>query len=349
MKIKFLFLAYSISRTSITKIIYIYQFFLIKKKDLEPAVKFGDKVLSNFSILGSFIYDFPIPKGKHVEIFELTFPSPLIGASFKSEPKILQMWMRMGLGGSIYKTIMANQRFGNPYPRLQDVRVNGQKGILNALGLPGPGIDFFLEEVVSSELWEFKRPLGISIGGENEKEYIDNIKKIESRIIEKQSHYFYELNISCPNTDNGVTICQTPEILESLLLKLREFSDKVVSIKVSPDVSNEVLFRIGEISSSLDKIIINAGNTKFVSPTDVNIDRSNFSMAGGGLSGAPIFARTLEMVSLFSKFDIPIMATGGISNIDQVKAAKHSGASLFGLATGLVLNPYCIPKINSVL
>ena len=77
MKIRFLFLAYSISRLLITKIIYIYQFFLIKKKDLEPAVRFGDKVLSNFSILGSFIYDFPIPKGKHVEIFELTFPSPL--------------------------------------------------------------------------------------------------------------------------------------------------------------------------------------------------------------------------------------------------------------------------------
>ena len=43
------------------------------------------------------------------------------------------------------------------------------------------------------------------------------------------------------------------------------------------------------------------------------------------------------------------MATGGISNIDQVNAAKSSGASLFGIATGLVLNPYCIPEINSGL
>ena len=43
------------------------------------------------------------------------------------------------------------------------------------------------------------------------------------------------------------------------------------------------------------------------------------------------------------------MATGGITNIEEVNAAKSSGASLFGLATGLVLNPYCIPKINSGL
>ena len=321
----------------------------MKRKDLEPAVRFGDKVLGNFSILGPFIYDFPIPKGKQVEVFELKFPSPLIGASFKSEPEILKMWMRMGLGGSIYKTIMSNQRFGNPYPRLQDVQVNSEKGILNALGLPGPGVDHFLEELLSSELWKFKRPLGISIGGDSKQEYIDNIKKIELKIIEKKRHYFYELNISCPNTENGDTICQDPETLESLLLHLRDFSDKVISIKVSPDVSNEVLFKIGEIASAFDKIIINAGNTKYVSTTEVNVEKGNFSMAGGGLSGTPIFRRTLEMVSLFSNFNIPIMATGGISNIDQVNAVKRSGASLFGLATGLVLNPYCIPKINSRL
>ena len=138
-------------------------------------------------------------------------------------------------------------------------------------------------------------------------------------------------------------------ILEYLLLQLRNFLGKVISIKVSADVSNETLLKIGEIASSFDKIIINAGNTKYVSPIEVNVDASNFSMAGGGLSGAPIFRRTLEMVHLFSDFNVPIMATGGISNIDQVNAAKSSGASLFGIATGLVLNPYCIPKINSGL
>ena len=72
-------------------------------------------------------------------------------------------------------------------------------------------------------------------------------------------------------------------------------------------------------------------------------------MKGGGLSGAPIFKRTLEMADLFSNFKNPIMATGGISSIHHVNAVKNVGASLFGMATGLVLNPYCIPKINSRL
>ena len=72
-------------------------------------------------------------------------------------------------------------------------------------------------------------------------------------------------------------------------------------------------------------------------------------MEGGGLSGMSIFNRTIEMVNLFSKFSIPIMATGGISRIEHVQALKKSGASLFGMATSLVLDPYCIPKINRQL
>ena len=319
------------------------------KKDLEPAVKLGDKALKSFSIFGSLIYDFPLPKGKHVELFDLNFSSPLIGASFKSENKIIEMWMRMGLGGAIYKTIMSNKRKGNPTPRLQDALYDNHKGILNALGLPGPGIDQFTKEILTSKLWEFKRPLGFSIGGENIHEYVVNIHKIEKAIENLDKQYFYELNISCPNTENGVTICQDPKILESLLVNLRKDIDVVICIKVSPDVSNEKLLEIGEISSSFEKIIINAGNTKLVRPSEVLVDKNNFSMESGGLSGSPIFKRTIEMVELFSNFKNPIMATGGISTISHINAAKSAGATLFGMATSLVLNPYCIPTINSKL
>ena len=349
MKVTFLYFFYSLSRFFITKIIYLYQFFFIKRKDLETAVVIGDKSLEKFSILGPLIYDFPIPEGNQVEIFDLKFPSPLIGASFKSEKAIMSMWMRMGLGGTIYKTIMAKKRYGNPIPRLQDAIYDGRKGILNALGLPGPGIDTFSKEILSSELWNFNRPIGVSIGGDTQDEYIENIQKIEMVIHNKCEQYFYELNISCPNTKNGSSICQHPEQLKSLLEEVRKNVNKVISIKVSPDVPNKTLFEIGETVSLFDKIIINAGNTKFVSPMQAGVEESNFSMKGGGLSGAPIFKRTLEMADLFSNFKNPIMATGGISSIHHVNAVKNVGASLFGMATGLVLNPYCIPKINSSL
>ena len=134
-----------------------------------------------------------------------------------------------------------------------------------------------------------------------------------------------------------------------LLKDLRCATDKVISVKVSPDVSNKILKDIGYICSNIPKVLINAGNTKFMKPEHVGVDKYNYSMDGGGLSGSPLFKRTLEMVYLFSKFNIPVMATGGISSFEHIVAAKSAGASLFGMATSLVFNPYCIPKINSKL
>ena len=96
-------------------------------------------------------------------------------------------------------------------------------------------------------------------------------------------------------------------------------------------------------------MIINTGNTHYKKISEINLDESNFSMKGGGLSGTSIFNRTIEMVNIFSKFNMPIMATGGISKIEHVNRLKESGAILFAMATSLVLDPYCIPRINRQL
>lgn len=346
MKLEFLSFLYTSFRFLITKILYLFQFLFIRKKDLEPAVKVGDKVLGAFSIFGGFIFDFPIPSGQETMVFNLKFPSPLIGASFKSDDKIIEMWFRLGIGGAILKTIMKEKRIGNPRPRLQDVFYQGHKGLINSLGLPGDGINHFSDSISKLKIWGIKRPIGISVGGDSLNEYLTNIKMIESVIENKKAQYFYELNISCPNTENGKTICQEPLNLEFLLKNIRSLSSKVISVKVSPDVSDETLLIIGEICNSLPHILINAGNTKYMKPSQVGVDKYNFSMKGGGLSGTALFNRTIEMVNLFANFKVPIMATGGISTIEHVKAAKYAGATLFGMATSLVLDPYCIPRIN---
>jgi len=317
--------------------------------DLEPAVKFGDTVLSSFGIFGKLIYDFPIPNGKNIEIYGLIFPSPLIGASFKSDSDIMEIWLRMGLGGIVFKTIMKEKRIGNEKPRLQDACINGEKGLLNSLGLPGPGIETFIKEIVHSPLWDYGRPLGISIGGNTINEYIENIDRIQTVLQHHTLPYFYEVNISCPNTENGQTICEDPANLNSLLSTIKKTVSNPISIKVSPDVSDEILSAIGEIASTYDKLMINAGNTQYKTPDEVGVKRLNFSMDGGGLSGPSIFQRTLEMVSLFAQFNIPIIATGGISTFNHVQVLKTAGASLFGMATSLVLDPYCIPRIHTRL
>ncbi len=350
MKIRFFSFLYRVSRYIITRIIFFTQKILFFQKDLETAVNIGDRALGSFHIFKDIIYKFPLPKNSSVDIYNLKFPSPLIGASFKANQKIMDMWLKMGIGSVIFKTIMKDSSIGNPRPRLQEIDTIEGTGLINSLGLPGPGIDKFLNDIVESKLWKYNRPIGISIGGETVNDYLNNINLLEAALANIDQSYFYECNISCPNTDNGQTICEDPQSLEILLKHIRENNiSKIISIKVSPDVSNHILYSLGEICSAYDSIIINAGNTQYKTINEIGLSRYQFSMKGGGLSGPAIFSRTKEMVKLFSNFKMPIMATGGISSINEINILKDSGASLFGMATSLVLDPYIIAKINKSL
>lgn len=349
MRVKLFSILYRSSRYLITNIIYFYQKLFFQPNDLEPAVIFGDRALGSLTIFKKVIHEFPMPVGYNRNVFGLNFQSPLIGASFKSHKETLNSWMRMGLGGLIFKTIMRDKRDGNPRPRLKDVFIDSDNGLLNALGLPGPGIEKFIEYIPSSSLWNYGRPLGISLGGDEINDYLFLVNEIDSSLKRLHSNYFYELNISCPNTHTGMTIGDDPELLNELISKMRTQISKVISVKVSPDSSNKILNEIGEICASHSSIIINSGNTQYKIREDLGFSENNFSMKGGGLSGPHLFTRTLEMVRLFSHFEIPIMATGGISTINHVNALENAGASLFGMATSLVLDPYCIPRINKMV
>lgn len=340
---------YRLSRLLVTKCLYVIQFLFRKSKDLEPAMKFGDIALTTLNKTLSPLFRFKLPKNSSVNVYDLTFDSPLIISSFKSELPVLNMWLKMGMGGTILKTIMKEERLGNPRPRLQDAYHLRQNNILNSMGLPGPGIQKFCNEISSYSIWDFQRPVGVSVGGDNSNEYIQNIQTIHQTLESISYPYFYELNISCPNTDNGRTIGEDPDELQNIIQQIRSSIHTILSVKVSPDLSNSVIQNIGEVCKSQDKIILNVGNTQFKQPNEVGIHPDNFSMEGGGFSGPSLFPRTLEMVQLVSQFQIPIIATGGLSTIHHVRAAINKGATLCGMATALVLDPFCIPKINSQL
>jgi len=329
-------------------IVFGYQRVLRKDQDLESIVDFGDKNLIRINkYLGSFAYKFSIPKDIGLHIFDLRFDSPLVAASFKSEKELLGIWLKLGLGGAIFKTIMKDTRSGNGRPRIQQVRLERQPCIVNALGLPGKGIDRFKKEVLKSALWDHDRPLGISIGGENFDEYLYGFNTMEEAIHNRvPDNYFYEINISCPNTDTGRSLGDDLVDLEKLIDHLRANCDTVISLKVSPDWSDEHLRNIGEMIRQKEKMFINAGNTQFRTVDSLGLKSNQLPRKGGGLSGVAIFPRTLEMIHIYKDMNINIMATGGVSTVHHFQAAKDSGASLVGMATALIMDPYCIPKIN---
>ncbi|MDA9935456.1 hypothetical protein N9C41_02615 [Candidatus Marinimicrobia bacterium] len=329
----------------------LYQFTFNKKQDLESIVEFGDRNLVKIDkFIGGLAYQFAIPDNLDVEVFDLKFKSPIIASSFKSDKNLIGIWLRLGLGGAILKTIMKEERLGNSRPRLQQVRLERQSCLVNALGLPGEGVEKFSKEIFDNSLWNHSKPIGLSIGGENLDDYIQTfnvLEKLSNKL--KSSDYFFELNISCPNTDTGSTIGENIDKLETLINHIKAKNDSVLSVKISPDWNNDHLKKIGEVIKSKEKMIINAGNTQFKTVKYLGFENGSLPRGGGGLSGVAIFPRTLELINLFNDMNLKIMATGGISTIHHLNAVRDAGASLYGLATALIMDPYCIPKINYAL
>tara|TARA_S200000501_G_scaffold378011_1_gene438641 strand:+ start:1554 stop:2600 length:1047 start_codon:yes stop_codon:yes gene_type:complete len=346
LKNKIFSLFYRFFRFSSVYVLYFSQWFLGKPKDLESIIDFGDRNLVLIYQNVPSIYKFNIPSGIQVELFNLTFPSPLTAASFKLEPEILDIWLKMGLGSVTLKTVTENKRVGNRRPRLQQVVYKGHSTLVNSVGLPGPGIEVLAENLSKFKLWNYNRPVGISIGGDSKNEYLRNSKKIMGALKEKRN-YFLELNISCPNTTNGKTLADDLYDLEDTLNELRKFSNQVISIKISPDMIDQELQNIGEIVKNTPRCFINAGNTQFKTIRELGISKDLFSMTGGGISGSSIFPRMLKIVELYSGMGVKVMATGGISNESHVKSVFAKGACLVGMASALIMDPFCIPKINS--
>ena len=350
-RISLLSIIYRIVRRVVIWVVCGIQRIKGQQRDLEDAVLYGNRRLKEIdSYAGWLAYDFPVPKGIGVSLYDLYFPSPLTLASFKDDLKVVEIWLRFGLGGATLKTILKEASQGNPRPRLQEIIVDGQTGLINALGLPGEGVAGLIKSLQGSSLFTYSRPIGISIGGHTISEYQDNFLELH-RFLSSLGDisYYFELNISCPNTPDGQDMTKLPHLLESLLQFMRKHSDDVIGVKLSPDQSNQDLVVFAELIRSVEKTYVNVGNAPYRKCADVGLPEQAISIGGGGQSGRGIFKRTLEMTILLASMKVPILATGGISTVPQVKALHDQGALLMGMATAVVQDPYRIPRINRAL
>ena len=321
--------------------------------DLEIVIEEGEKELKKWrdSSFNNILFSFDVPHNLQRKLYDLVFPSPLTFAAFQGDLNQLALWMDMGIGGGCFKTILKEERKGNKRPRILQMPYKGEPHLINAYGLPGKGVQAFTQTVGRSALWNYKRPLGISIGGHTAEEYWDVFLEIEEGLSQKSfvNRYYYEINISCPNTDKGRDLLNNPQQLEKLLLMMRHKTNKVIGVKLSPDQSNEDLVSFALRVQKVERTFINIGNTHFKTCEQVGLPAGSLSTSGGGFSGPALFKRTSEMMDLISPLGIPFIATGGITTADDVMVCLKKGATAVGLATALVTDPYRIVMINQAL
>ncbi len=333
-------------RFFIKKILFLKQRIFQQPQDLEEVVLVGHRLLEHLNKV-NLVPTLSTKRNLDLKksIYDLEFENPLTFSSYESNIEILDLFFKLGIAGGCYKTMMKAKRSGNLRPRLQEIVYKGNKSLINAMGLPGLGAESAIHSILNSSLLSYKKPLGLSIGGESPDDYYNTFMIYENNISKLSYPFYYELNISCPNTDKGQLLTTNIALLEQLINKIRLKTNRVISIKLSPDQTDEHILQIAELVSQLNLMVINAGNTQFKTIREVNLSTKEISIGGGGLSGPYLFERTLSMIKLLKPFKLPLIATGGISTANQVNLCLQNGASLIGMATGLAFNPFTICKI----
>ena len=319
--------------------------------DYEKVVHAGQAVITQIKIPSLYNNYSRYLDGLNIqtEVFDYQFKSPITFAAFESHLDSIRFWIELGCGGGCLKTIKSIQEKGNARPRFQQLSMNGEEHLINALGLPGPGIESFIDQLSNASL-HYDIPIGLSIGGHSLEEYKLVIEKSMPVIREILKKPYLEINISCPNTNTGRALHDSVEDIESLIKLIRNLdSQMMVSIKVSPDAKDSNLCDIGSLASQYNKVTLNAGNTQFRSCETVSLPEGAISIGGGGLSGPKLYNRTLEMAKLLSQFKLPLIATGGVSTSEQIIELQQNGVAIVGMATGLVKNPFSIVRINREL
>lgn len=294
------------------------------------------------------VYEFD-DKALSQEIWGVTFPNPVgLAAGFDKNAQLLPFWEALGFGHVEIGSVTAEPSRGNPRPRL--FRLSEDRAIINRLGLPNHGASRIARRLARTRTGETVAT-GVSIAKTHDPT-ITGAAAVEDYCVTflrlAPVADYVSLNISCPNTADGRTF-EEAECLDELLSAIRQQCSRFkldipVLLKLSPPDTAKVIY-----DSLLEDILSVALSHRISGFVVCNTaaDRTGLrtsaatvaAMGPGGLSGAPLFGRSLRMVEyVYSRTDglLPIVAVGGISTAEDAYRMICAGASLVQMYTGLV-------------
>lgn len=298
-------------------------------------------------------FDYKNPKLER-EVFGIKFKNPVgLAAGFDKNGDSYNNLANFGFSFIEIGSLTPRAQGGNPKPRC--FRLPEDKAIINRMGINNNGVKYAVEYIKAH------KPNCI-IGG-NLSKNSDVSNEDAPKDYEKSFAMLYDfvdyfvLNVSCPNVknlDKLQDINSLSEIIDRLLTLRRYFDDyRPILLKVSPDIPVKQLDDIIELIlvSGLDGVI--ATNTTR-SREGLKSSAENINAIGeGGLSGAPLFERSLEFVKYISQKtngQLPIIAVGGIMTPENAKQMLDAGASLIQIYSGFIYNgPGFIKQINKYL
>ena len=236
----------------------------------------------------------------------------------------IQRIIDCGAGAIVTKSIGTNPREGYPNPTIVEVEC----GLINAMGLPNPGIKNYAQEM--NQCIKKKTPIIGSIFAANSQEFITLAQQMQ-----QYGARAIELNLSCPHAKGyGLEIGSDPELIREITKNVKEHVQIPVFVKLSPNVTSIVELAKAAETGHADAVV--AINTVKAMKIDLQTHRPILSNKIGGYSGKaikPIGVRCVYEIAEHIK--IPIIGTGGITTGEDALEYIMAGASAIQIGTAV--------------
>lgn len=262
----------------------------------------------------------------NIDLCGIEFKNPVIAASGTfGFAKEFEDYIDLDrLGGVSSKGLTLNKNLGNPGIRIYET----PSGVMNSIGLQNPGVEHFIDNELPLMLQRDFVTMA-NLGGHTVEEYVEGARKLD-----KTDLRMIELNISCPNVKKGGMAFGTdPVKAAEVVSKVREVTDKVLFVKLSPNVGHIGDFaRIARDNGADGISLVNTFNALAI---DIRSRKPVFANKTAGLSGPAIKPIALRMVNEVAKaVDLPIIGMGGITNYVDAIEFIMAGASAIEVGTG---------------
>ncbi len=272
----------------------------------------------------------------------LDFSSPVFTASgCAAAGKELDQFIDITtIGAVVTKSVMLNPRSGRATPRMAET----PSGMLNGIGLQGPGIDDFIQNDLSWLSQKGAKTI-VSIAGNN----VEEFGKVADKLRDIPGVVAIEVNISCPNVENrGQVFACEPYAAADVINNVRRNVSASIPLfaKLSPDVTDITEIAKSVVKAGADGLSVINTLLGMVIDTDTLLPK--LSGKTGGLSGPAIRPVAVRCVYQIRKAlpNIPIIGMGGIRNGRDAIEFFAAGANAISVGTTVFNDPEACVRIH---
>lgn len=239
------------------------------------------------------------------------------------------------LGAITVKGVSEEAWKGNPVPRLAET----QSGLLNSIGLQNAGAELFIENDIPF-LRQYDTKIIVNICGHTLSQYCAVAERFADCDID-----MLELNISCPNVEEGgLSFGTDPHVVERVVKAVRNYVKQPLIVKLSPEVTDITEIARAAVSGGADALSLI--NTLRGMKIDIHKRKPILANKIGGYSGPGIMPVALRMAyEVCHSVDVPVIGMGGISTFEDALQFIMAGAEAVAVGTANFHNPYATVEI----